>query len=84
MLARKLHLDAKTVAEAVAMDPRIGTYGIHGGRPFSGKCLTKDIIAFRNYVKRLSSTSYTLNATLRVNEKIRGIVHHGRRRPNRS
>ncbi len=46
LICKKIELDPRTVAEAVALDPRIGSYGVDGGRPFGGFCLPKDLAAF--------------------------------------
>ena len=48
-VCKKLMIDQKIVGEAVALDPRIGEYGVFGGKPFDGMCLPKDLTAFLNF-----------------------------------
>jgi UDPglucose 6-dehydrogenase len=51
LLCEKLGLDAHFMAKVVALDPRIGYYGIFGGRPFGGHCLPKDLDALISFMK---------------------------------
>jgi len=44
-ICKELDIDSDEVAEAVAMDPRIGKYGTVHGMAFGGKCLPKDLRA---------------------------------------
>ena len=70
LICKKLQLDPHLVAEAVALDPRIGNYGIYGGRPFSGACLPKDLEAFINFAKKKGVNPKLLEAVNYVNKKI--------------
>jgi len=70
LICQKLGLDANIVSKAVALDPRIGAYGVHGGRPFGGKCLPKDLAAFTNFVKTLNLNPKLLDAISLINEEI--------------
>lgn len=70
MICESLGLNARVVAEAVALDPRIGTYGIYGGRPFGGNCLPKDLEAFTNFVKGGNINPKLLEAVIEINKEI--------------
>jgi UDPglucose 6-dehydrogenase len=69
LLCKRFKLDHLTVAEAVALDPRIGKYGIYGGRPFEGKCLPKDLEAFINFLKTRQINPKILDAVLHINNE---------------
>jgi UDPglucose 6-dehydrogenase len=71
MICEILHLDSAVLGKAVSLDPRIGEYGVYGGRPFDGRCLPKDLEAFRSFVKSLNSNSKMLDAVSYINCKIR-------------
>jgi UDPglucose 6-dehydrogenase len=70
MICQHLGLNAKTISEAVALDPRIGNYGIWGGKPFGGKCLPKDLAAFISFVRTQNLHPRLLDAVAAVNEEI--------------
>ncbi|MDI6640673.1 MAG: UDP-glucose 6-dehydrogenase, partial [Methanocellales archaeon] len=70
IICKKIGLDPHFIAEATALDPRIGSYGIYGGRPFSGACLPKDLEAFINFVKKKKINPKLLDAVNYVNSKI--------------
>jgi UDPglucose 6-dehydrogenase len=73
LICKKLQLDPHLVAEAVALDPRIGNYGIYGGRQFSGACLPKDLEALINFVKKKGVKPKTSQSCkLREQENLRG------------
>jgi UDPglucose 6-dehydrogenase len=74
MICQKLGLDSDMVSRAVSLDPRIGEYGVHGGRPFDGKCLPKDLSAFRGFVRALNINPKLLNAVSLVNEEMASHV----------
>jgi len=74
MICAKLGLDANVVGKAVSLDPRIGEYGVYGGRPFEGKCLPKDLIAFRGFVRALNVNPKLLDAVSSVNAEMSGHV----------
>jgi UDPglucose 6-dehydrogenase len=69
-LCKELRLDSHFISEIVAMDNRIGTYGIYGGRPFGGKCLPKDLEAFINFIESKKMNPKILTATRYVNKEI--------------
>jgi UDPglucose 6-dehydrogenase len=69
-ICKKLGLDPHLISEVVSLDPRIGKYGIYGGRPFKGTCLPKDLEAFINFVKNKRLNPEILSATFVVNEEI--------------
>ena len=69
-ICQKLGLDSDIVSKAVSLDPRIGEYGVYGGRPFDGKCLPKDLSAFRGFARALNVNPKLLDAVSLVNEEI--------------
>jgi UDPglucose 6-dehydrogenase len=69
-ICQKLGLDSKAVTEAVALDPRIGAYGIDGGKPFGGFCLPKDLAAFIHFTKLKGYNPKILKAVAKVNREI--------------
>lgn len=73
MLCVKVGIDPNLVAETVALDPRIGTYGIYGGKPFGGKCLPKDLRAFIQFFMEMGVEPTLLSAVLAVNEKMKKL-----------
>ncbi|MEM1658455.1 MAG: nucleotide sugar dehydrogenase [Candidatus Jordarchaeales archaeon] len=73
LLCAKLGLDPNLVAETVALDPRIGKYGIYGGRPFGGSCLPKDLKTFIQFFRENGVEPTLLSAVLAVNEKMEEI-----------
>lgn len=70
IICKKLKLNPHFISEAVSLDPRIGKYGIYGGRPFKGPCLSKDLEAFINFVKGRKLNPEQLSAVSKVNEEI--------------
>jgi UDPglucose 6-dehydrogenase len=70
MMCNTLGLDAKTVSEAVSLDPRIGGYGIYGGSPFDGKCFPKDLAAFIAFAKSKGLSYKMMDAVDEVNRTI--------------
>jgi len=70
LISKKLGLDPDLIAKAVALDPRIGDYGIYGGRPFGGKCLPKDLEAFINLAISKKIDPKLLRSVKYVNKKI--------------
>lgn len=69
LICKHSKLDPLIVAEAVALDPRIGSYGIHGGQPFEGKCLPKDLKAFINFLKSKGTNPKIFDAVLHINDQ---------------
>ena len=69
-ICTELGLGPHFISKIVALDPRIGNYGIYGGRPFEGSCLPKDLEAFINFVKDKELNPKLLEAVLRINKKI--------------
>ena len=76
LICQHLGLNAHIVSEAVALDPRIGTYGIWGGKPFDGKCLPKDLAAFTSFVKAQNLTPRLLEAVAAVNAEMALYAQH--------
>lgn len=70
VICKKLKLNSDIISEAVALDPRIGKYGIHGGRPFAGPCLPKDLESFISFVEAKGLNPEILSAVCEVNEKM--------------
>ena len=80
LICQRLGLNAKIVSEAVALDPRIGKYGVWGGKPFRGKCLPKDLVAFTSFVKKHNINPKLLDAVSHVNEEM--ALHCNREKNN--
>jgi UDPglucose 6-dehydrogenase len=70
LISRKLGLDSTTIANTVALDPRIGSYGVVGGKPFGGMCLPKDLAAFIDFAKSKGLNPTLLKAVAEVNQEI--------------
>jgi UDPglucose 6-dehydrogenase len=70
MICREMGIEPDLVSKVVALDPRIGDYGVYGGRPFEGTCLPKDLKAFVGYLKERNINPRLLEETLRINEII--------------
>ena len=66
-VCQALDVDSEFVSRAVAEDPRIGKYGVHGGRPYDGSCLPKDLEAFIGFIKAKGLNPKVLNATRLTN-----------------
>ncbi len=73
-VCQKLSIDSDAVMEAVAQsaegmwNPR---YGIRGGYPYGGSCLSKDTIGLLSYAKQdLNVEMPLLEATIKVNESL--------------
>lgn len=71
LICKKLGLDAHLIAKAVAQDPRIGPYGIFGGRPFEGSCLPKDLEAFISFVSDENMKVRLLKAVQFINRMMK-------------
>jgi len=69
-ISKNLNLDSEFIAKIVSLDPRIGSYGIHGGYPFTGRCLPKDLKAFTAFAKSRNVNPKLLEAVLQVNKEI--------------
>lgn len=62
------NLDPEMTAELIALDSRIGRYGIIAGKPYGGKCLPKDSKA----MIKLAGDFKVLRAVDEVNENLGG------------
>lgn len=71
MICRRLGVDDKLVSEAVSLDPRIGKYGIYGGRPFLGRCLPNDVKAFAKFIKKLDLNPDIIRTVIAINNSIK-------------
>lgn len=76
-ICSELDLDSDFINRVVALDPRIGKYGIHGGRPFKGRCFPKDMEAFISFIKGNELNPKILDAALHVNQKIARLAAKG-------
>ena len=74
LLCEKAGLSASVVSEIVAMDPRIGTYGVRGGQPFGGKCLPKDLEALIDFAHGKGLNPKMLEAARDLNKEISDYV----------
>lgn len=69
-VCQQLGVNDKTVSKAVSLDPRIGEYGVVGGRPFLGSCLPKDVVTFADFVERLGVNPDILRVVLEINSNM--------------
>jgi len=69
-ISSKIGVDPDLVSNIVALDPRIGKYGIKGGRPFRGACLPKDLNAFIEFLHLLDLNPQILSSVLEINNKM--------------
>lgn len=70
MTCTKLSINSQKVSDAVSLDPRIGKYGIYGGKPFGGTCFPKDLAAFLGFAKSKQLNSKILEAVQQINKEI--------------
>lgn len=70
LMCRKLGLNEQIVSNAVALDPRIGSYGVAGGSPFAGMCLPKDLQAFIHFAGTKGFNPVLLKAISKVNKEM--------------
>lgn len=70
LICKELSLDPNLVSQVVSDDPRIGKYGIRGGRPFAGKCLPKDLDAFITFAHEKGINPKMFEATWFLNKQI--------------
>lgn len=75
IICKKLDMDPHLISRIVALDPRIGDYGVFGGRPFGGTCFPKDLESFLNFVESLELNPKLLVSTLHVNNEIKRKIH---------
>jgi len=71
-LGTALRVDIYKVAEAVAADRRIGSYGIYGGRPYAGKCLPKDVAMLLKFAEEVNVDLKLVKAVRDVNRSFGG------------
>ncbi|MBI4095578.1 MAG: UDP-glucose/GDP-mannose dehydrogenase family protein [DPANN group archaeon] len=68
-IAQIVGADSKKMSEAVALDRRIGHYGVYGSRPYGGSCLPKDTDGFIYFVENnLKHTPHLLKAVKHIND----------------
>jgi UDPglucose 6-dehydrogenase len=53
LACKRMGIDDKIVSEGVSLDKRIGAYGTVAGKPFGGKCLPKDSLAWVSFAKKM-------------------------------
>ena len=70
MVCKMLGIDDKTVSRGVALDSRIGTYGVIGGMPFGGACLPKDTAALTSFLRKLGIRPDLIEAAVQINNEI--------------
>lgn len=70
-LCRKLGVETSRIAEVVKLDPRVSSYEADFfGRPFSGKCLPKDLDTIISVFKRSELNPMLLKAIREVNSSL--------------
>ena len=67
-VCNKIGADETIVSLGAKMDKRIGEYGTEAGRPFDGKCLPKDTLAFKEFIKSLNIDKDLLKVCLEIND----------------
>ncbi|MDF3032538.1 MAG: UDP-glucose dehydrogenase [Nitrososphaeraceae archaeon] len=70
MVCKMLGIDDKTVSSGVALDNRIGTYGVIGGMPFGGACLPKDTAALTSFLRKLGIRPDLIETAVQINNEI--------------
>jgi UDPglucose 6-dehydrogenase len=70
MVCKMLGIDDKTVSRGVALDSRIGTYGVIGGMPFGGACLPKDTAALTSFLRKLGIRPDLIETAVQINNEI--------------
>jgi UDPglucose 6-dehydrogenase len=60
--------DVEVVAQAMGLDPRIGSAFLHAGIGYGGSCFPKDVRAYRYRAEQLGVSFEILDAVERVNE----------------
>jgi UDPglucose 6-dehydrogenase len=77
-LCRKLGVETSRIAEVVKLDPRVSSYGADFfGRPFGGRCLSKDLDNIISAFKRSGLNPELLEAVREINEKLKKILDEG-------
>jgi UDPglucose 6-dehydrogenase len=74
MVCNKLGLDSQLIGQAAGMDPRIGNYGVIGGKPFGGMCLPKDLDAFLDFSITKGLNLKLIRAVAEVNQEMTGYT----------
>jgi UDPglucose 6-dehydrogenase len=77
IICRELGFNPHFISEIVALDPRIGKYGIYGGRPFGGDCLPKDLRALISFVETKKLNPKLLTAALHINKNMAEMCSKG-------
>jgi UDPglucose 6-dehydrogenase len=70
MVCKMLGIDDKTVSRGVALDSRIGPYGVLGGMPFGGACLPKDTAALTSFLRKLGIRPDLIETAVQINNEI--------------
>jgi nucleotide sugar dehydrogenase len=70
MVCKMLGIDDKTVSRGVALDGRIGSYGVIGGMPFGGACLPKDTAALTSFLRKLGIRPDLIETAVQINNEI--------------
>jgi UDPglucose 6-dehydrogenase len=70
LICEELGLDSKVISEGVSLDPRIGKYGVYGGRPFGGNCLPKDLDSFLSYLEERKIEASMIKHVQRINKEM--------------
>lgn len=76
-ICQQLGVDGNLVGAAVARSAESmwnPLYGTRGGVPYGGACLPKDTEAFMQYVREYGFSHHMLEATIAVNEHLKGHV----------
>lgn len=70
LICSELGINSQSVADIVALDPRIGKYGTVHGKAFGGKCLPKDLKTLIYFAEKYHKTKL-LKAVDEINDEIK-------------
>ena len=73
LACKRMRIDDKIVSEGVSLDKRIGSYGTVAGKPFAGKCLPKDSLAWVLFARNMKLQPDLVAVSLEVNRIIEEI-----------
>jgi UDPglucose 6-dehydrogenase len=76
-VATTIGVDAERAAEVIARSAEASwnpDYGIHGGRPFGGACLPKDVAGFIGFAQQVGCSVPLAGAVRTVNELMAGAA----------
>jgi|SRR5215211_144467 len=73
LACNRMGIDDKIVSEGVSLDKRIGGYGTVAGKPFAGKCLPKDSLAWVSFAKKMQVQPDLIAIALELNRLVEEV-----------